>query len=181
MLPAPPLEASVRSQDGTWQRPAESGRSSERGVMEMVSTSIETELLGMGLARGQRMMRCTVTYEQRRGRIGYVRQSRSEEREREREKERERGLSCSWETRITAHGVASKSISVSPENKGFLRKSGAVSPENVEKTDVGLACYRSNRMSGRWFHSLLRPDVLRLLVRSLAPSVKRSGKIVAGR
>ena len=64
MLPAPPLEASVRSQDGTWQRPAESGRSSERGVMEMVSTSIETELLGMGLARGQRMMRCTVTYEQ---------------------------------------------------------------------------------------------------------------------
>ena len=30
----------------------------------MVSTSIETELLGMGLARGQLMMQCTVTYEQ---------------------------------------------------------------------------------------------------------------------
>ena len=58
MLPAPPLQASVRSQDGTWKRPAESGRSSENGVMQMVSTSIETELLGMGLARGQLMMQC---------------------------------------------------------------------------------------------------------------------------
>ena len=36
----------------------------------MVSTSIETELLGMGLARGQRMMRGTVTYVQMSVEIG---------------------------------------------------------------------------------------------------------------